>query len=136
MSRVALAAAFAVAAMAVAPVAVAHHAVQGTVNTEVSVQTAATLIKVDWINPHTWLHFDVAMPDGKQLHDVMVESMGTTALHQAGMDEDVLDLGATYDVTYFPNRDGSAGGFLTRLVLPDGRIYDIKNRGKLVGPEG
>jgi hypothetical protein len=58
-----------------------------------------------------------------------------TALRQAGLDNDSLPPGDGYDVTYYPNRDGSAGGFMTRMVLPDGRVFDIKNRGKLVGPE-
>ena len=114
----------------------AHHAVQATVDIDKNVEVVATLIKVDWINPHAWMHFDMTMPDGSVVNDVKVESLAMTALHQAGLDSNSLLLGDGYDVTFYPNRDGSAGGFMTRMVLPDGRIFDIQNRGKVVGPDG
>ncbi len=132
-STIALMTIAAAANLTVATTALSHHAFQGTVDTDTDVHVVATLIKVDWINPHTWLHFDVASPDGSVLPDVKMETLSVTAMRQAGIESTTFALGEKYQVTYYPNRDGTAGGFVNRMVLPDGRIFDIKNR-KLTDP--
>jgi hypothetical protein len=106
----------------------AHHAVQASVDVNTNIQAKAKLTKIDWINPHTWMHFDIPMPDGKVQKDVLVESLGIAALRQLGIDsKSALKVGDLYEITYYPNRDGTAGGFMSKMVLPDGRVFDTKN---------
>ena len=106
----------------------AHHAVQASVDINTNVEAKGVLTKVDWINPHTWMHFDITMPDGTVKKNVLVESLGIGALRQVGIDsKEALKVGDSYTITYYPNRDGSAGGFMSKMVLPDGRIFDTKN---------
>ena len=51
-----------------------------------------------------------------------------TALRQVGIDsKSALKVGDIYEITYYPNRDGTAGGFMSKMVLPDGRVFDTKN---------
>ena len=58
----------------------------------------------------------------------MIESLGIAALRQVGIDSKAaLQVGGTFDATYYPNRDGAPGGFMTRLILPDGRTLDVTN---------
>lgn len=105
----------------------AHHAVQASVDIDKSVVVKATLTKVDWVNPHTWMRFDIPQPDGKVAKDVMVESLGIAALRRVGIDsKSALKVGEVYEIRYFPNRDGSPGGFMHKMVLPDGREFDTK----------
>jgi len=105
----------------------AHHAVQASVDINTNVEAKGVLTKVDWINPHTWMHFDITMPDGSVKKNVLVESLGIGALRQVGIDsKEALKVGDTYTITYYPNRDGSAGGFMSRMVLPSGLVFDTK----------
>src|SRR6476659_3789207 len=64
----------------------AHHAVQASVDINSNIETKAVLTKIDWINPHTWMHFDITMPDGSVKKNVLVESLGIGALRQVGID--------------------------------------------------
>ena len=110
------------------PQASAHHAVYASVDVTTNIETTAKLTKVDWINPHTWMHFDITWPDGTVSKKVMIESLGIAALRQVGIDsKSALKVGAVYDITFYPNRDGTMGGFMSKMVLPDGRVFDTKN---------
>jgi hypothetical protein len=105
-----------------------HHAVQATVDIYKDINTKAVLTYVHWINPHTWLRFEITGPDGKVTKNVMIESLGIAALRQGGIDsKSAFKVGEVYDITYYPNRDGTPGGFMSRMVLPDGRTFDVKN---------
>ncbi len=46
-----------------APV-VAHHAVGGEYDANTPVTVTGTVSKIDWVNPHARIYFDVAEPDG------------------------------------------------------------------------
>ena len=125
--KLALMAAGACLFAAAAP-ASAHHAVQASVDINSNIETKAVLTKIDWINPHTWMHFDVTNADGTVTKNVLVESLGIAALRQVGIDsKSALKVGDTYDITFYPNRDGTPGGFMSKMVLPDGRVFDTKN---------
>jgi hypothetical protein len=107
--------------------ALGHHAVQASVDINLNVEAKAILTKVDWINPHTWMRFDILNPDGSVTKDVMVESLGINALRQVGItSRDALKVGEVYTITYYPMRNGDPGGFMSRMVLPDGRQFDTK----------
>src|ERR1700688_1971956 len=44
--------------LAMAP-ALAHHAVQAQFDVSKTLEKRGVLVKIDWINPHTYMHFDV-----------------------------------------------------------------------------
>jgi hypothetical protein len=96
--------------------AAAHHAIGGTVDTSRTQQFDMVLTRVDWVNPHAWFHFAYTRPDGTVIRDVAVEWMGLNGLRRAGYSEESFAAGGTYRVTFHPNRDGSLGGFLVRMV--------------------
>ena len=117
-----------IAALAFGTPADAHHAIGATVDTNREIVRDMVLTKIDWINPHTWMHFDITMPDGTVQKNVLVESLGIAALRQVGIDsKSAMKVGDVYTITYYPNRDGTAGGFMSKMVLPDGRTFDTKN---------
>jgi hypothetical protein len=104
----------------------AHHAVQASVDIDKQINMKATLTKVDWINPHTWMHFEVTDPATGKVTKVLVESLGINALKQAGVDsKSALQVGEQYDISFYPNRDGTLGGFMYKMTLPDGRVLDV-----------
>jgi hypothetical protein len=106
----------------------AHHAVQASVDINQHVEVDAILTSIQWTNPHTWMFFDVRMPDGTVMRNVAVESLGIAGLRRAGFtSRDAFQVGTSYRITFYPNRDGSPGGFMSRMVLPDGRNFDTRN---------
>jgi hypothetical protein len=106
----------------------AHHAVQATVDINTTISAEAVLTDVDWINPHTWMHFDIVQNGAVTQQNVLIESLGISGLRLLGIDsKSALQVGGKFRIEYNPNRDGQPGGFLTSLVTPDGRTLDIKS---------
>ncbi len=106
----------------------AHHAVQASVDVNQNVQSQAILKKIDWINPHTWMHFDVLNSDGTVEKDVKIEALGINAFRQVGIDsKSALKIGGEFTITYYPNRDGHPGGYMSSFVMPDGREFSLGN---------
>ena len=72
---------FAVAAAAV-PV-IAHHSFAAEFDAKKPVKLRGTVTKMEWINPHSWIHIDVKTPDGK-VEQWMVEGGAPNALLRHG----------------------------------------------------
>ena len=118
-------AAAAVVACAVAPTQ-AHHAVQAQFDVNQVVEKRGVLTKIDWINPHTYMHFDVT-EDGA-VKKYAIESLGILGLRRVGIDsKSSFKIGEVFTFTINPSRDGSTTGLLVTLIFPDGRKYDVKN---------
>ena len=43
----------------------AHHAFSAEFDASRPVQFKGTVTKMEWVNPHCWIHIDVKRPDGK-----------------------------------------------------------------------
>ena len=124
MRRIPLAAATALL-LAMAP-AGAHHAVQAQFDVSKIVEKRGVLVKIDWINPHTYMHFDVT-EDGDVKH-YAIESLGILGLRRVGIDsKSSFKVGETFTFSINPSRDGSATGLLITLIFPDGRRFDLKS---------
>ena len=62
--------------------------------------------------------------------------MGIAALRQVGISsKSALKVGDSYTITYYPNRDGTPGGFMSKMILPDGRSFDTKNTDPTAVPD-
>jgi len=49
--------------LATVPVA-AHHAFSSEFDANRPVQLTGVVTKMEWVNPHSWIHIDVKKPDG------------------------------------------------------------------------
>jgi hypothetical protein len=104
----------------------AHHAVQAQFDVNQTVEKKGTLVKIDWINPHTYMHFDVAEDGGTTRY--AIESLGVAGLRRAGIDsKSSFQVGSTFTFVINPSRNGSPTGLLVTLVFPDGRRFDVRN---------
>ena len=111
----------------------AHHAVQAQFDVNQTVEKKGTLVKIDWINPHTYMHFDVT--EGGATTRYAIESLGVTGLRRAGIDsKSSFQVGSTFTFVINPSRNGSPTGLLVTLVFPDGRRFDVRNTD--TGPAG
>jgi hypothetical protein len=44
--------------------AVAHHSVWAEFDNDQALEMRGRFLEMDWVNPHSWVHFEVTLPDG------------------------------------------------------------------------
>lgn len=106
--------------------ALAHHSVAGQFDAGKRVQLTGVIAKVDWINPHTYLHLEVENDDGS-VTTWQLESLPTAMLRKAGLTQEML-MGGGVEVTVdtILARDGTDNlGWLLRIDYPDGHYYQL-----------
>lgn len=111
------------ACLAAAPAAAfAHHSVSGQFDVGQTLAAQAVLSKVEWINPHTYMTFEVKDENGAS-RSLALESMTPAALRRAGLSgREALKVGDTYTVYYSPSRNGNVTrGLMHAFTMPDGR---------------
>jgi hypothetical protein len=112
-----------IAALCLAPVLplAAHHAFGGEFDPDRPILLKGKVVKVEWVNPHTWIHVEVTKPDGAK-EVWMIEGGSPNSLLRHGVTRDSLPLGTEIVVDGYQARDHSlrrANG--RNLTYPDGR---------------
>jgi uncharacterized protein DUF6152 len=101
----------------------AHHgAAQFDVGKKVIVK--GTVTEWFWSNPHCFLRFDAAGPDGQVVHWAVETQSGPNILHQ-GFSKQTFKVGDEVTVTLEPVKNGRPMGRLLRVVLPDGSALPL-----------
>jgi Family of unknown function (DUF6152) len=98
----------------------AHHAFAAEFAADKPVTLRGTVTKMEWINPHTWVHVDVKGPDGK-VTSWMIEGGPPNSLVRRGFTKEALPVGSEILVEGFQARDGSPRANGRDLVFADGR---------------
>ena len=111
-------AAFVVAAAAV-PV-IAHHSFAAEFDAKKPVKLRGTVTKMEWINPHSWIHIDVKGADGK-VEQWMVEGGAPNALLRRGWNKNSLLPGTEIYVEGFQTKDGALRANGRDITFPDGK---------------
>ena len=119
-------AAFAVAAAAV-PV-IAHHSFAAEFDAKKPVKLRGTVTKMEWINPHSWIHIDVKTPDGK-VEPWMVEGGAPNALLRRGWNKNSLLPGTEILVEGFQAKDGAMRANGRDITFPDGKKLFVGSSG-------
>ena len=119
-------AAFAVAA-AVVPV-MAHHSFAAEFDAKKPVKLRGTVTKMEWINPHSWIHIDVKTPDGK-VEQWMVEGGAPNALLRRGWNKNSLLPGTEIFVEGFQAKDGAMRANGRDITFPDGKKLFVGSSG-------
>lgn len=109
-----------VLAMLTGPPADAHHAFAAEFDANRPIRLQGTVTKLDWINPHSWIHIDVKDKDGKTT-SWMIEGGSPNALLRLGFTKDALPLGSEILVEGFQAKDGSNRGVGKSVSFADGR---------------
>lgn len=121
--RIALAGALFGLVVAGAP-AYAHHSVSAQFDYDKPFDMQATLERVEWISPHSYLHFVVNDGGGKST-EWAIESFGVGGLRNKGLTKDVLKVGDTYKIRGFKARNGKPNGFLREIEFSNGKIFRV-----------
>ena len=107
---------------------VAHHAFSAEFDANRPVQFSGTLTKVEWINPHVWLHMDVTMPDGAVVNWAF-EAGTPNNLFRRGFTKRSLLPGAEISVDGYQAKDGTNRANGRDLTFPDGRTLFMGSSG-------
>jgi hypothetical protein len=104
----------------------AHHAVAAQFDTSKGVTMEGKLVRVDWINPHAWFHFETVNPETGEAEIWSLETTGPNGLRRLGLsDRRLFELGETYTFEGYPDWTGETKAFATAFTFPDGRRVTI-----------
>ena len=84
----------------------AHHAFAAEFDANSPIELTGTVVRMEWVNPHTWIHIDVEQDDGAQQR-WMIEGGPPTSLLRRGFTKRSLLAGTEVFVEGFRAKDGS-----------------------------
>jgi len=106
----------------------AHHAFAAEFDANKPVNFKGTVTKMEWTNPHTWLHVDVKQPDGTAVNWA-IEAGTPNVLFRRGFTKDSLMPGTEIVVDGYQSKDGSHRANGRDLTFPDGRKLFLGSSG-------
>ena len=108
--------------------ALAHHAFAAEFDANRPVNLEGTVTKMEWVNPHSWIHIDVKKPDGS-VEKWMIEGGTPNTLLRRGLKKTDLPPGTMIKVEGFRAKDGERRANGRNLTLPDGRALFFGSSG-------
>ena len=97
-----------------------HHSFAAEYDGNKPITLRGTVTKMEWINPHAWIHLDVKNPDGT-VTTWMIEGAAPNALIRRGWTKNSLLPGAEITVDGYLAKDGSKMANGREMTLADGR---------------
>jgi Family of unknown function (DUF6152) len=109
--------------------AAAHHAFGSEFDANAPVLLKGKIAKIEWVNPHTWIHVEVTKDDGaKEIW--MVEGGSPNTLLRRGANKNTFPVGTDIVVDGYQARDHSEKRANARNVtFPDGRKLFLGSTG-------
>ena len=99
--------------------ALAHHAFSAEFDATKPVALRGTITRMEWINPHAWLHIDVTRDDGT-VESWMIEAGPPGALVRRGWRRDSVAPGIEVLVEGYQAIDGAFRANGRDVTFPDG----------------
>ena len=115
------------ALLAAAPVW-AHHAFAAEFDGKKPVKLQGTVTKMEWINPHAWIHIDVKDTDGN-VTNWMVECGTPNTLLRRGVNKNSVTAGMELVVDGYQAKDGSNKANGRDVTFADGRKVFLGSTG-------
>ncbi len=111
-----------------APLA-AHHAFAAEFDGDKPIHFEnATVTKVELINPHSWIHVDVTMPDGS-VENWAIEAGSPNILMRRGITRKTLQKGDKINIDGYQAKDGTKRANGRDLTLPNGQQLFLGSSG-------
>ena len=113
----------------------AHHAFSAEFDGNKPIKLKGVVTKMEWVNPHAWIHIEVKKPDGT-VEKWMVEGGTPNTLIRRGLRKGDLPAGTEIVVDGYRAKDGGLRANGTNLTLPDGRQLFLGSSGTGAPLEG
>jgi hypothetical protein len=107
---------------------VAHHAFAAEFDAKQAMELKGTITKMDWVNPHAWMHLAVKNKEGKT-DEWMVELGPPNGLFRRGWKKDSVPIGTEVVVFGYRAKDGSKKFNGRDANFPDGRKLFVGSTG-------
>jgi hypothetical protein len=98
----------------------AHHAFSAEFDADRPVKLRGTIVKLELVNPHAWIHIEVPK-DGGGTEEWMIEGGTPTVLMRRGLTKDTLPIGAEVIVDGYQAKDRSMRANGRDITFADGR---------------
>ena len=106
----------------------AHHAFAAEFDAKKPVNFKGTVTKMEWINPHTWLHVDVKKADGT-VENWAIEAGTPNVLFRRGFTKESLLPGTEVVIEGYQSKDGTHRANGRNLTLPNGKMLFLGSSG-------
>jgi len=106
----------------------AHHAFAANFDANKPIRFEAVITKMEWINPHVWIHVDAKMPDGS-IEQWMIEAGSPSMLFRRGLNKNSITAGMEVIVEGYQARNGSRRANGRDITLPDGTNLFLSGAG-------
>jgi hypothetical protein len=107
----------------------AHHAFGAEFDANRPVLLKGKIVKMEWVNPHTWIHIEIVKDDGTK-EVWMVEGGSPNSLLRRGGNKEMFPVGTEVVVDGYQARDHSVLRANARNVtFPDGRKLFLGSQG-------
>jgi hypothetical protein len=106
----------------VATAASAHHGF-GTFAMDQDIELAGVITKFDFVNPHSWLHFDVTAADGSK-KSYRCEVRSATTLRRSGWTPEMFAAGTKVKIQGSPDRVEPTACYVSTITFEDGTSLD------------
>jgi hypothetical protein len=106
----------------------AHHAFSAEFDAKSPVTLKGPVVKIEWINPHTWIHMETKAASGAT-EVWMVEGGTPNTLQRNGVTRDSLKVGTIIVVSGYRAKDGRMRANGRDITLPDGRTLFMGSSG-------
>lgn len=97
-----------------------HHSFAAEFDANKPIQLRGSVARVEWINPHTWIHIDVKAPDGTTAR-WMIEGGTPNTLLRRGLTRNSLPVGTEIVVEGYRAKSGDNRANGRDITFPDGR---------------
>ncbi|MBM3820769.1 MAG: hypothetical protein FJW14_17380 [Acidimicrobiia bacterium] len=106
----------------------AHHAFAAEFDANRPVNFKGTVARVEWVNPHVWIHVDVKKTDGS-VEKWAIEGGTPNVLFRRGFTRQSLAAGTEIVVDGYQAKDGSRRANGREMTLPDGKKLFLGSTG-------
>jgi hypothetical protein len=106
----------------------AHHAFSAEFDATKPVNLKGIVTKMEWVNPHSWIHVDVKKPDGT-VESWAIEGGTPSVLFRRGLTQAALKPGSEIVVDGYQAKDGSKRANGRAVTFADGRRLFVGSSG-------
>ena len=122
-------------ALSNATAVMAHHAFSAEFDEKKPVKLSGTVTRVEWVNPHAWIHVEVKNPDGT-VTEWAIEGGTPNTLLRRGLTKNSLPAGTELVIEGYQAKAGGPRANGRDLTFKDGRKLFLGSPGTGAPGEG